>query len=126
MKLFICALVVLALIASFCVFGAVACTAIIDEMVDLLDTAAPQRDAAVPAHADLVSGALLKKWNEHFFCISMFLPHHHLDDVKMAMVALDSYAQTDEYPDWLAAHEKLHESLTHLRGLLRANADNIL
>ena len=42
MKLFICALMVLALIASFCVFGAVACAAIIDEMVDLLDTAAPQ------------------------------------------------------------------------------------
>ena len=40
MKLFICALVVLALIASFCIFGAIACTAIIDEMVDLLNTAA--------------------------------------------------------------------------------------
>lgn len=126
MKLFICALVVLALIASFCIFGAIACTAIIDEMVDLLNTAAPQGDAAVPAHADRVSGALLQKWNEHFFCISMFLPHHHLDDVKNAMVALDSYAQTDEYPDWRAAHERLHEALTHLRGLLRANADNIL
>ena len=74
MKLFICALVVLALIASFCIFGAIACTAIIDEMVDLLDTAAPQGDAAVPAHADRVSDALLQKWNEHFFCISMFLP----------------------------------------------------
>lgn len=126
MKLFICALVVLALIASFCIFGAIACTAIIDEMADLLDTAAPQGDAAVPANASAVSGALLQKWNEHFFCISMFLPHHHLDDVKNAMVTLDSYAQTDEYPDWLAAHERLHEALTHLRGLLRANADNIL
>lgn len=126
MKLFICALVVLALIASFCIFGAIACTAIIDEMVDLLNTAAPQGDAAVPAHADRVSDTLLQKWNEHFFCISMFLPHHHLDDVKNAMVALDSYAQTDEYPDWRAAHERLHEALTHLRGLLRANADNIL
>lgn len=126
MKLFICALLVLALIASFCIFGAIACTAIIDEMVDLLNTAAPQGDAAVPAHADRVSDALLQKWNEHFFCISMFLPHHLLDDVKMAMVTLDSYAQTDEYPDWQAAHERLHEALTHLRGLLRANADNIL
>lgn len=126
MKLFICALVVLALIASFCVFGAVACAAIIDEMVDLLDTAAPQGSDVIPPQADTVSGALLEKWNAHFFCISMFLPHHHLDDVKVTMVTLDSYAQTDEYPDWRAAHEKLHEALTHLRGLLHANADNIL
>ena len=95
MKLFICALVVLALIASFCVFGAVACAAIIDEMVDLLDTAAPQGGDVIPPQADTVSGALLEKWNEHFFCISMFLPHHHLDDVKVTMVTLDSYAQTD-------------------------------
>lgn len=126
MKLFICALVVLALIASFCVFGAVACTAAIDEMIDLLDTAAPQDGEAVPSDADTVSGALLQKWDAHFFCISMFLPHHRLDDVKNAMVALYSYAQTDTYPDWRAAHAKLHEALTHLRGLLRANADNIL
>ncbi len=126
MKLFVCALAVLALIAAFCVFGTAACTAIIDEMTNLLDTAAPQGGAAVPANAGAVSGALLERWNEHFFCISMLLPHHHLDDVKNAMVALDSYAQTDEYPDWRAAHERLHEALTHLRGLLRANADNIL
>ena len=118
MKLFVCALAVLALIAAFCVFGTAACTAFIDEMTDLLDTAAPQGGAAVPANAGAVSGALLERWNEHFFCISMLLPHHHLDDVKNAMVALDSYAQTDEYPDWRAAHERLHEALTHLRGLL--------
>ena len=52
MKLFICALVVLALIASFCVFGAVACAALIDEMVDLLDTAAPQGGDVIPPQAE--------------------------------------------------------------------------
>ena len=126
MKLFVCALTALALITFFCLFGAFTCTKVIDEMVGILDEAAPQGDAAVPPHAARVSAALLEKWEQNFFCISMFLPHHHLDDVKTAMVTLNSYAQTDEYPDWLNAHERLHEALTHLRGLLRANADNIL
>ena len=126
MKLFVCALTVLALIAAFCLFGAVTCTKIIDDMVGLLDTAAPRGDAAIPPEASGVSAALLENWRQHFFCISMFLPHHHLDDVKTAMVTLNSYAQTDDYPAWLAAHERLHEALTHLRGLLHANADNIL
>ena len=125
MKLFICALTVLALIAAFCVFGAVACTASIDEMIELLDTAVPQ-NGSIPSNAAAVGDALLQKWESDFFCISMFLPHHHLDEVKMAMVTLDSYAGAGEFAEWQEARGRLHEALTHLRGLLHASADNIL
>ena len=81
---------------------------------------------AFPPNAAEVSGALLERWEARYFWISMFLPHHHLDDVKERMVSLDSYAQTDEYAEWLEAHHQLHQSLTHIRGLLKADADNIL
>ena len=125
MKLFVCATVVLALIAAFCIFGGMACSAIIDDLLALLDTASAESDA-IPPNAAEVSGALLERWEARYFWISMFLPHHHLDDVKERMVSLDSYAQTDEYAEWLEAHHQLHQSLTHIRGLLKADADNIL
>ena len=125
MKLFVCAMVVLSLIAAFCIFGGMACSAIIDDLLALLDTASAESDA-IPPNAAEVSGALLERWEARYFWISMFLPHHHLDDVKERMVSLDSYAQTDEYAEWLEAHHQLHQSLTHIRGLLKADADNIL
>ena len=125
MKLFVCATVVLALIAAFCIFGGMACDSIIQDLIDLLDTASAEDDA-IPPNAAEVSGKLLERWEERFFWISMFLPHHHLDDVKERMVSLDSYAQTDEYGNWLEAHRQLHQSLTHIQGLLKADADNIL
>ena len=125
MKLFICAMVVLSLIAAFCIFGGMACSAIIDDLLALLDTASAESDV-IPPNAAEVSSALLERWEARYFWISMFLPHHHLDDVKERMVSLDSYAQTDEYAEWLEAHHQLHQSLTHIRGLLKADADNIL
>ena len=125
MKLFVCATVVLALIAAFCIFGGMACSAIIDDLLALLDTAAAESDV-IPPNAAEVSSALLSRWEARYFWISMFLPHHHLDDVKEHMVSLDGYAQTDEYAEWLEAHRQLHQALTHIRGLLKADADNIL
>lgn len=125
MKLFVCAMVVLSLIAAFCIFGGMACSTIIDDLLALLDTASAESDA-IPSNAAEVSSALLSRWEARYFWISMFLPHHHLDDVKERMVSLDSYAQTDEYGNWREAHHQLHQSLTHIRGLLKADADNIL
>lgn len=125
MKLFVCATVVLALIAGLCIFGGMACTAVIDDLISMLD-AAPTENDAIPQNASAVSGALLNRWEERYFLISMFLPHHHLDDVKEHMISLDSYAHTDEYAEWLEARLRLRQSLTHIRGLLKADADNIL
>ena len=45
---------------------------------------------------------------------------------KEKMIALASYADTEEYAEWAEAHESLEESLLHLRSLLEANIDNIL
>lgn len=125
MKLFVCAIVVLLLITAFCVFGGMECSAIIDDLLALLDTAAAEGDF-IPPNAAAVSSALLERWETRYFWISMLLPHHHLDDVKERMVSLDSFARTDDYDNWLEAHCLLRQSLTHIRGLLKADADNIL
>lgn len=125
MKLFVCALLVLALIASFCLWGAAVCTAAIDERIALLETAMPTA-MQIPQNAEAVARALLTDWEQNSFLISMLLPHHYLDDVKSAMLSLCSYATAGEYAEWLDARTRLCETLRHLRGLLQANADNIL
>lgn len=125
MKLFVCAMLTITLIVSFSVCGAVVCTAAIDRWIELLNTALPTA-AQIPPNAEAVGNALLTDWERHSFFISMLLPHHYLDDVKTAMLSLCSYAKASEYAEWLQAHARLNEALKHLRGLLQANADNIL
>ncbi len=125
MKLFIAALCCLALIAVFCIFGTVASTNIIDDILDELHSTPTNLDRIPPSAAE-VSENILAIWEKKFFIISMFHPHQHLDEVKEKMTALQSYADTEEYAEWAEAHANLEEALLHLRGLLEANIDNIL
>lgn len=125
MKLFVSALLVLALIAGFCIWGTLASTAIVDEILGELHRAPTDTDA-VPANAHEISEKILSLWEEKFFTISMFLPHEHLDEIKQKMVSLNSYASGDEVAEWREAHAILEEALYHLKNLIQANIDNIL
>lgn len=125
MKHFIIALCCLALITVFCIFGTVASTGIIDDILSELHSTSTD-SGNVPPDAAAVSERILSLWEEKFFIISMFHPHEHLDEVKEKMIALRSYADTAEYAEWSEAHANLEEALLHLRRLLEANADNIL
>ena len=60
------------------------------------------------------------------FLISMFLPHHHLDEVKEKLVSLVAYTKSDEYAEWQEAKMILEEEMQHIRGLIQVSADNIL
>lgn len=125
MKLFIAALLTLALIAGVCIWGTTTSTHIIDDLLHELQNAPADR-GVIPDSASEVSEKILAIWEEKFFVISMFHPHEHLDEVKEAMIALRSYADLEEYTEWAKAHADLVEALLHLRGLLEANIDNIL
>lgn len=125
MKLFVTALLTLSLIVGLCIFGTAASTNIIDDLLSELHRAPTDGDN-IPENASEVSENILAMWEENFFIISMFHPHEHLDEVKEKMIALASYADTEEYAEWAEAHESLEESLLHLRSLLEANIDNIL
>lgn len=125
MKHFVIALLVLALIAGFCVWGTAASTAIVDEILGELHCAPTDTDT-VPENAREVSQNVLSLWEEKFFTISMFLPHEHLDEIKQKMVSLNSYASSSEAAEWREAHAILEEALYHLRNLIQANIDNIL
>ena len=125
MKLFVSALLVLALIAGFCIWGTLVSTAIVDEILGELHRAPVDRDT-VPANAHEVSEKILSIWKEKFFTISMFLPHEHLDEIKQKMVSLNSYASGNEVAEWKEAHAILEEALYHLKNLIQANIDNIL
>jgi len=124
MKLFIAALCTIIIIAAFCAIGTVKSIDIIDGLLTELQ-GLPQ-DGEVPNNAKEVSEKLLTKWEDDFFIISILHPHQHLDEVKEKLINLDSYSGTDEYAEWKQAHASLEESLTHLKGLLEANLDNIM
>lgn len=125
MKLFVTALLTLALIAGLCIWGTAASTSIIDDLLSELHRV-PADDGNVPKNASEVSENILAMWEEKMFVISMFLPHEHLDEVKEKMIALQSYADAEEYAEWAEAHNNLEEALLHLRDLLAANIDNIM
>lgn len=125
MKHFTIALCCLGAITIFCITGTVASTRILDDILSELQSVPTNLDH-IPAEAAEVSESILAMWEKKFFLISMLHPHHHLDEVKEEMTALQSYAKTQEYAEWAEAHANLKESLLHLRSLLEANIDNIL
>lgn len=125
MKLFIMSIVTLAMIACLCTYGTVAGTKVIDDMINTLESSETGSDK-VPPNAEQTSDSLLAKWEERSFMLSMFLPHHHLDNVKEKLVKLYAYANTDEFAEWKDATLVLKEELLHIRGLIGISADNIL
>lgn len=125
MKLFVTALLTLALIVGLCIWGTAASASIIDDLLSELHRV-PADSGNVPQNASEVSENILAIWEEKMFIISMFHPHEHLDEVKEKMIALQSYADAEEYAEWAEAHNNLEEALLHLRDLLAANVDNIL
>lgn len=125
MKLFIIAICVLVAVTVFCIIGGIKSTDVIDELLEKLHQL-PTDAGCVPQNAKEVAEDILSDWEEDFFIISIFHPHHHLDEVKEKMTNLLSYSGTDEYAEWRQAHASLEESLLHLKGLLEANADNVM
>ena len=125
MKFFIYALVIIIIIGIICAWGTIASTKKIDSMLSTLDKAKPSGEV-VPENAIEVVKRLSNKWEEDEFIISMFLPHHHLDEVKEKLVALEAYANTDEFAEWRDATLVFKEELLHIRDLLGVSADNIL
>lgn len=125
MKFFIYALVIITLIGTLCAWGTIASTEKIDSLLNTLDEARPSGEN-VPENAAEVVEELSKEWEESSFFISMLLPHHHLDEVKEKLVALEAYADTDEFAEWHDAALVLKEELLHIRDLLGVSADNIL
>ena len=125
MKHFVIALCILALVTTLCIVGTVTGTRIIDELLE--DLQGMQTNLGrVPKNAEAVGEAIRIRWEKDFFWISMLHPHQHLDEVKQGITSLQSYAHAGEYAEWAEAHAKLTEALLHLRGLLKANIDNIL
>lgn len=125
MKFFIYALVIIIIIGIICAWGTIASTKKIDSMLSTLDKAKPSGEV-VPKNAIEVVENLSSKWEEDEFLISMFLPHHHLDEVKEKLVALEAYANTDEFAEWRDAMLVFKEELLHIRDLLGVSADNVL
>ena len=125
MKLFIASICCLAIIITFTAVGTVASMHIIYDILITLHRA-PTDAGRIPPEAEEVSRSVLQMWEDDSFIISMFHPHQHLDEVKEKMVNLESYSDTEEYAEWKQAHASLAEALDHLKGLLKANIDNIL
>lgn len=125
MKLFIASICCLAIIITVTAVGTVASMRIIDDILVTLHRA-PTDAGRIPPEAKEISRSVMQMWEDDFFIISMFHPHQHLDEVKEKMVILKSYSDTDEYAEWKQAHESLAEALDHLKGLLKANTDNIM
>ena len=125
MKLFVCALLIIALIVGGCAWGSAYVTGQLDEMLSLLQADIPT-DEHIPENAAAVSKALTAAWEKNHFLISMFLPHHHLDDIRENLAALSVLSEHGEFPDWTAAKRQTEEVLVHLRGLMQVSADNIL
>ena len=125
MKLFVGALATIVLAGAICAFGTNESIKKIDEMLDTLN-ATESESGEVPQDALSRAESFGKQWDENMFLISMFLPHHHLDEVKEKLVSLIAYAKTNEYAEWQEAAAVLEEEMQHIRGLIRVSADNIL
>ncbi len=124
MKLFIASIITVILICGLCIYSTVMGTNAINGMLCELEAATPE-GKKVPENADEVCKRLQAKWEDSSFMLSMLLPHHHLDSAKEKIVSLNAYAVTDEFAEWNDATLALREELSHIRGLLKANADNI-
>ncbi|MBQ6893755.1 MAG: DUF4363 family protein [Clostridia bacterium] len=125
MKFFIVALIILASVGVFCAWGSVESVDRIDSMMATLNEAKSD-EQKVPSNAAEVSELFGKEWEENMFLISMLLPHHHLDEVKEKWVALNAYANTDEFAEWQEAKLVLEEELLHIRELIKISTDNIM
>ena len=124
MKLFVAALVILALITGMCIWGTIASVKTIDSLLSTLRTDIGGTE--IPKDAIANSKELLAAWERDFFLISMFLPHHHLDEIKEELTSFASYAESNEFAEWREAGKLAEESLLHIRGLMETSLDNIL
>ncbi len=125
MKFFIAALVIILLTGTVCAWGTNESVKRIDDMLITLDIT-EHEDGSVPPDALERAEKFNMQWEENMFLISMFLPHHHLDEVKEKLVSLIAYTKSDEYAEWQEAKMILEEEMQHIRGLIQVSADNIL
>ena len=125
MKFFIAAIVILALISTLCAWGTNESVKQIDAMLETLGEASPS-EGRIPPNSVEVAKKFDAEWEENMFLISMFLPHHHLDEVKEKLVSLKAYAKTEEFAEWQEAMHVLEEEMMHIRGLICVSADNVL
>ena len=125
MKFCIAAIVILALIGTLCAWGTNESVKRIDKMLDTLGEAESVGES-IPTNSVEVAKEFGMQWEENMFLISMFLPHHHLDEVKEKLVALEAYADTEEFAEWREAKFVLEEEMQHIRGLICVSADNVL
>lgn len=125
MKFFITSIAILLSIFALCAWGSHESVNRIDSMLDILSKA-NTADEIIPQNAADAAEEFSKEWESNMFLISMFLPHHHLDEVKEKLVSLAAYAHTEEFAEWQEALLILKEELTHIRGLISITADNIL
>ena len=124
MKFFIGALIILILTGTVCAWGTHESISRIDDMLNTLDMA-ETANGEVPPDALERAEKFEAQWEENMFLISMFLPHHHLDEVKEKLVSLIAYTKTDEFAEWQEAKMVLEEEMQHIRGLIRVSADNV-
>ena len=125
MKFFIGALAIILVTGAICAWGTNESIQRIDDMLNTLDIAEAEPNT-VPKDALSRAEEFGAKWDKSMFLISMFLPHHHLDEVKEKLVSLIAYTRADEYAEWQEAKMILEEEMQHIRGLIRVSADNIL
>ena len=125
MRFFIVSLSILLSSLILCAWGSHESIHRIDAMLDTLNMASDS-EGKVPDNAVKAAEEFSKEWDKNMFLISMLLPHHHLDEVKEKLVSLHSYACVGEFYEWKEALMILNEELTHIRGLIKVTADNVL
>ena len=125
MKFFIASLAILLSALLLCAWGSHESIHRIDTMLQVLETL-EGIEQKVPASAVEAADEFSKQWEDNMFLISMLLPHHHLDEVTEKLVSLQSYAKTEEFAEWHEALAVLREEMTHIRGLIKVTADNVL
>lgn len=125
MKFFVVSIVILLSVFILCAWGSHESVRRIDGMLEILNTA-QAIDERVPENAAKAADAFSEEWDDSMFLVSMLLPHHHLDEVNEKLVSLHSYANTEEFAEWHEALQVLKEELTHIRGLIKVTADNVL
>ena len=125
MKLFIAAILCLALLVGLCVFGTLVSLRSIGQMLDVL-AGTPDDGAAIPTEASAAAEKIKTIWEKSEFAISLVHPHGHLDEVEEKITDLCSFADADDYAAWHSAGESLKAALGHLHDLLTANLDNVM